>query len=167
MMKSDVLEYKGYHTKIVFDSSTRTVRGKIEGIKDLVDFETGDLSKIEEEFHLAVDDYLEFCEEVGKEPDKEYKGTFNVRISPQLHKEIALHAFNEGISLNAAVENAIKEYVNHTEMNGEYIEQTIKMVVEQLKNHSTYNYIEDGSIWNSNVIEFPSAEEHIVKEMTK
>ena len=165
-MKNDVLEYKGYHTEIVFNSSTNTVRGKIEGIKDLVDFETDDLSKITEEFHLAVDDYLDFCKEIGKEPDKEYKGTFNVRISPQLHKEIAMHAFKEGISLNAAVENAIKEYVSHTEMNGEYIEHTIKMVVEQLKNHSTYNNARYCSISNSNIINFPFGEKYTNKEMT-
>lgn len=164
-MKNDVLEYKGYHTKIVFDSSTKSVRGKIEGIKDLVDFETSDLSRIEEEFHLAVDDYLEFCEEVGKEPDKEYSGTFNVRINPELHKEIALHASKEGISLNAAVENAIKEYVIPTDKHGENIEETIKMVVEQLKNHSTYNYVQSRT-WNNNVIRFPLEETLIVEEMT-
>ena len=64
--KKKILKYKGYYTKIVFDSNTKTVRGKIEGIKDLVDFETDDLSKIEEEFRLAVDEYLKFCKEVGK-----------------------------------------------------------------------------------------------------
>lgn len=164
-MKNDVLEYKGYHTKIVFDSSTKSVRGKIEGIKDLVDFETCDLSKIEEEFHSAVDDYLEFCEEVGKEPDKEYSGTFNVRISPELHKEIALYASKEGISLNAAVENAIKEYVKPSDIHEVSIEQTIKMVVEKLKNHSTYNYHQYRT-WNNNVIKFPLEEMPTGKEMT-
>ena len=63
------------------------LRGKIEGINDFVNFEYADIQNVEKEFHEAVDDYLEFCKEVGKEPDKEYKGSFNVRISLELHKK--------------------------------------------------------------------------------
>ena len=107
------MEYKGYHTKIEFDTESMSLRGKVEGINDYVDFEADDISDIEEEFHKAVDDYLEFCAEVGKEPEKEYKGTFNVRISPELHKRLALCAFKEGCSLNAEVESAIAEFVDN------------------------------------------------------
>lgn len=107
----NVLEYKGYHTKIEFDSEALVLRGKIEGIKDLVNFESTDISNVEEEFHAAVDEYLEFCKEVGKEPDKEYKGTFNIRISPELHKKLVVVAMRNGETLNAIVEKALTEYV--------------------------------------------------------
>ena len=59
----DVLEYKGYHTRIEFDSYSKVLHGKIEGINDLVTFESDSVSDIENEFHKAVDDYLVFCEE--------------------------------------------------------------------------------------------------------
>lgn len=108
----NILEYKGYHTKIEFDSESLVVRGKIEGINDYVDFESSDLTNIEEEFHAAVDEYLEFCKEVGKEPDKEYKGTFNIRITPELHKKLAVIAMINGDTLNATVEKAIAKYVS-------------------------------------------------------
>ena len=36
---SNILEYKGYHSKIVFDAETFSIRGRIEGIDDYVDFE--------------------------------------------------------------------------------------------------------------------------------
>lgn len=108
----DYLEYKGYHTKVVFDAESCTVRGKIEGIKDYVDFETSNLKEAEKEFRAAVDDYLEFCEELGVEPDKEYRGSFNVRIAPELHRQLAMTAAKEGVSLNAAVEKAVSEYLN-------------------------------------------------------
>ena len=104
----DSLEYKGYHAKIEFDSESYVLRGKIEGINDYVDFESPDAKKIEEEFRNAVDDYLEFCKEVGKEPDKEYKGTFNVRIKPTLHRKLAMIALESGESLNQTVEKAIQ-----------------------------------------------------------
>ena len=107
----NLLEYKGYHAKIEFDSEDLVLRGKIEGIKDLVYFESTDISTVEEEFHAAVDDYLEFCIEVGKEPDKEYRGTFNIRISPDLLKKLAIVAMQNGVTLNATVEKAIVNYV--------------------------------------------------------
>lgn len=110
-MKKNIFDYKGYHTTIEFDAETFLLRGKIEGINDFVNFESDDPKKIEQEFHAAVDDYLEFCQSVGKEPDKEYKGSFNVRIQPEMHKKLAALASKNGESLNTTVEKAIQAYV--------------------------------------------------------
>ena len=112
MMKNNILQYKGYHAKIEFDSEEFVLRGMIEGINDLVNFECEDIKDLEREFHEAVDDYLKFCKEVGKEPDKEYKGSFNVRINPDLHKKLAIIAMKNGDTLNTSVEKAIFEYVS-------------------------------------------------------
>ncbi|MBO6291695.1 MAG: type II toxin-antitoxin system HicB family antitoxin [Selenomonas sp.] len=109
---NSTLEYKGYCTRIEFDADAMLLHGKIEGINDLVTFESEDSSRIEAEFHAAVDDYLDFCKEVGKEPEKEYRGLFNVRIRPDLHKRIAAEALKKNISMNALVEQAISSYVN-------------------------------------------------------
>lgn len=106
-----VLKYKGYYTKIEFDKESMVLYGKVEGIKDLVDFQSDSAKTIEKEFHQAVDDYLAFCQEVGKTPEKEYKGTFNVRITPALHRDLARVAFIENKTLNACVEEAVKSYV--------------------------------------------------------
>ena len=107
-----ILEYKGYHTKVEIDPSKKIFYGKIEGITDLVNFEASGFDSVEKEFQAAVDDYLVFCEELGVSPEKEYKGSFNVRIAPLLHKKLALVAFKQGESLNAIVEKAIESYVN-------------------------------------------------------
>lgn len=124
-MKNNILEYKGYHTKVEFDSEEFVLRGKIEGIGDFVDFECDDIKDVEKEFHAAVDDYLAFCKEVGKEPDKEYKGMFNVRISSELHKKLVLVAMRQGETLNASVEKAIQRYVSDTYCEGENTGNTI------------------------------------------
>ena len=42
--------------------------GKLEGIRDLVSFESKTEDGIEQEFHEAVDEYVEFCAEVEKRP---------------------------------------------------------------------------------------------------
>lgn len=110
-MKNDMLEYKGYRAKVDYDVRTHSLFGKIEGISDLVTFESEYPMEIENEFHAAVDDYLAFCKEVGKEPDKEYRGRFNVRIDPELHRKIAERASRDHVTLNAIVERAIAAYI--------------------------------------------------------
>lgn len=140
MKNNNILEYKGYHTKVVFDSKELVLRGKIEGIGDLVNFECENLKDIEKEFHEAVDDYLEFCKEVGKEPDKEYKGTFNVRISPELHKKLAILAMENGDTLNASVEKAIVEYVSERHETERNLQYTMKLLADMVKSESVYRY---------------------------
>lgn len=137
---NNIFEYKGYHTKIEFDSKDLTLRGKIEGINDLVNFESDSLPNIEKEFHMAVDEYLEFCKEVGKEPDKEYKGTFNVRISPELHKKLALISLKNGDSLNASVEKAIREYTSDTHATEKDLHDKMKILANALNTTSIYRY---------------------------
>lgn len=58
-------------------------------------------------FQQSIDNYLELCEKIGKNPDKEFKGTFNVRISPEIHKKAALEAARQKITLNQYVAKAI------------------------------------------------------------
>lgn len=103
--------YKGYTAKSEYSPKDRIFYGKILGISDLVDFQSENAKELEHEFHRAVDDYLEFCEEIGKEPQKEYSGLFNVRIPPELHRDISLLAQAEGVTLNKAVEQAIRALV--------------------------------------------------------
>lgn len=113
-MMNNILEYMGYYTKIEYSSEDRILHGRIEGIGDLITFQSAEATKIEEEFQNAIDDYLTFCEEVGKDPDKSYKGSFNIRINPDLHKKLAIKAFKNNESLNQTVENAIREYLKTT-----------------------------------------------------
>jgi len=108
---NSVLEYKGYHTRVEYDAESETLHGKIEGINDYVDFVADDVSKVKEEFRKAVDDYLAFCAEVGKNPEKEYKGSFNVRIDPELHRRLAVEAVVRGESLNSLVAVSIEEHL--------------------------------------------------------
>lgn len=136
-MKENMLEYKGYHTLVRYCAEDGVLRGVIEGINDYVDFQTGNIADVEKEFHCAVDDYLIFCSEVGKEPEKEYKGTFNVRIKPELHKKLAFKALEDGDSLNKAVEKAIAVYLSDDRAND--INKDIKRTCENAIKESNIN----------------------------
>lgn len=111
MKNRALLHYKGYTARPEYSAEDRVFYGTILGISDMVDFQSDSAKDLEEEFHKAVDDYLEFCAEIGKEPQKEYSGLFNVRISPELHREVSIFAQAEGITLNKAVEKAIRAMV--------------------------------------------------------
>ena len=77
----NTLQYKGYFTNISFSANDKVLHGKIEGIDDLVTFESESIADIEKEFQDAVDDYLAFCEEMGKEPTKTYTKAQNNHLS--------------------------------------------------------------------------------------
>ncbi len=66
----NILRYKGYSARPEYSVEDRTFYGTILGIDDLVDFMSDNEGKLEKEFQSAVDDYLEFCKEIGKEPQK-------------------------------------------------------------------------------------------------
>lgn len=104
---SNVLEYKGYIGSIEFSETDTVFFGKVQGIRSLISYEGEDAKKLVADFHNAVDDYLEMCKERGTEPERAYKGTFNIRISPELHKSAAIYAYEHKTSLNSVVENAL------------------------------------------------------------
>ena len=66
---NNTLEYKGYQTRIHIDFESHLLHGRIEGIRDLVNFESETITGIIQEFHSAVDDYLAFCSELGDAPN--------------------------------------------------------------------------------------------------
>lgn len=63
------------------------------------------------DFEDVIEDYIEMCAESGVDPEKPYKGTFNVRVSPDLHRSLAIYSQSHGQTLNATVEEAIKRHV--------------------------------------------------------
>ncbi|MBX3258039.1 MAG: type II toxin-antitoxin system HicB family antitoxin [Chitinophagaceae bacterium] len=77
------------------------------GIDDLINFEGGSVKELKKAFHEAIDDYISTCKSLGKVPNKTYKGTFNVRIPSELHKEAAAFAAINRLSLNDFVKSAI------------------------------------------------------------
>jgi len=111
-MANNVLKHKDFYGSVEYSSDDNCFFGKIIGTTDLVTFEGDSVESLKSAFQEAVEDYLVLCKEVGKEPQKAYRGSFNVRIAPDLHKEAAMLASRKGLSLNAFVEQAIYEVVN-------------------------------------------------------
>ncbi|MDO5448767.1 MAG: type II toxin-antitoxin system HicB family antitoxin [Clostridia bacterium] len=107
---SNLLEYNGYHAQIEVDVEDHIFVGTVIGIQDSLSFHGRTLDELEEMFKQSIDNYLEVCKKMNKEPDKEYKGSFNVRIDPSLHRQIDIEAHQEKISLNALIEKILREH---------------------------------------------------------
>lgn len=109
---SNIMKYKDYIGSVEFSEADGLFFGKVLGIRALISFEGETAKELIEDFHNAVDEYLELCAEEGKEPEKAYKGSFNVRVNPELHKQAAIYAVNHNMTLNAVVEQALNSTVN-------------------------------------------------------
>ena len=108
---SNILEYNGYHASVEYDADDGILVGSVIGVRDTLAFHGRNNTEIIESFHSCIDTYLEICEARGISPDKEYKGSFNIRIPPALHRQAALLAEEEGLSLNQFIQQAIEDRV--------------------------------------------------------
>ena len=111
---SNTMEYKGYLGSVEFSEADGVFFGKVLGIRALLSYEGTTAKELVEDFHGAVDDYLALCAAEGTQPEKAYKGSFNVRVSPELHRQAALYAQAHHLSLNGVVERALQTYCPHT-----------------------------------------------------
>ncbi len=106
---NNTIEYKNYVGTVEFSEEDSCFFGKVMGIRALISYEGTTAKELIEDFHTAVDDYLTLCEAEGKEPEKAYKGSFNIRISPELHKQAAQYAAAHQMTLNGFVESSMKQ----------------------------------------------------------
>lgn len=108
---SNLLSYKNYNGTVEYSRVDSCLFGKVIGIKSLLSYEGDSVHDLEQDFQNVIDEYLRDCEERNVQPEQPYKGTFNVRISPELHRNVAVYAIEHGKSLNAVVEEAIGNMV--------------------------------------------------------
>ncbi|MBO7140818.1 MAG: type II toxin-antitoxin system HicB family antitoxin [Prevotella sp.] len=107
----NTMSYKGYLGSVNYSDKDQVFFGKVEGINGLVNFEGESVKELTSAFHEAVDDYLAYCEDEGIEPDKSYTGMLNVRLTPAIHRQIAMLALQAGVSINAYIKDTLEEKV--------------------------------------------------------
>jgi len=105
----DILNYKDFIATVHFSSEDEIFFGKIEGINDLITFEGNSVADLKEAFIDSVEEYIALCKKTGKQPHKSYKGSFNIRISPLLHRKAAEKAMLKGIPLNQLVQEVLEK----------------------------------------------------------
>lgn len=107
----NTLNYKGFFASVSFIEEDNILFGKIEGINDLIMFEGSSVTELKAMFREAVNEYIEDCKHYNKPLLKSFKGSFNVRVKPDIHQKAAMLATIQGISLNQLVQKAIEREI--------------------------------------------------------
>lgn len=102
------LNHKGYVGSVETDLNDNILYGKLLYIQDLVNYEAATPFELKLAFEEAVDEYLSDCAKSNQEPNKPFKGQFNVRVEPELHRELAVTAKTEGQTLNQYVHTVLR-----------------------------------------------------------
>lgn len=121
------LAFNGFEGSAEIDTDRQVCRGKLLFIPDLVTYEADSPKDLQAAFEDAVADYMETCATLGREPHKPFRGSFNVRVQPELHRAAAVRAAHDNVSLNDVVVHALDCYLYG---HGEVHNVTIK--VDQL-----------------------------------
>lgn len=106
------MDYKGYIGSVSYDEKAKIFHGEVINTRDVITFQGTSVDEIESAFRESVDDYLAWCKMDGVNPEKPYSGKFNLRLSPQLHKEVAITARKMNLSINSFVEKALTDEIN-------------------------------------------------------
>ncbi|AFL80447.1 protein encoded in hypervariable junctions of pilus gene clusters [Aequorivita sublithincola DSM 14238] len=100
---TNYLKHKGYIRTVEYSAEDKCLYGKVIGINDLVNYEAQSVEDLTNSFNEAVEDYLKTCKQLGKEPDKYFKGVFNVRAGSTRHRKLAIIADKKKMKLNELV----------------------------------------------------------------
>lgn len=101
------MKYKGYTAQIEIDEERGILFGKVLDIKDVITFKGRTIDELRQEFQNSVDDYLEWCTELGEEPDKPFSGKLPFRTTPQRHRQIYLAAKTANKSINTWMDEVL------------------------------------------------------------
>lgn len=108
----DLMQYKGYYGSVHFDSEDLIFHGKIEFIRALVSYEATNAKGLKKAFEQAIEDYLATCYHENIEPERPFKGSLNIRLNPELHRQIAIAAEQRHLSINKFIAEALAHTVN-------------------------------------------------------
>ena len=109
----NTLAYKGYIGSVEISEDDNCLYGKILDLPNstLITYEGETIAELRADFHQAVDDYLAYCVSEGIEPHKSYSGALNVRLTPDMHSQVALLAKRAGISINSFIRKAVQNQI--------------------------------------------------------
>jgi predicted HicB family RNase H-like nuclease len=101
--------YKGYAAEIWFEEDDASFHGLVSGLRDTVHFAGRTPEELTEAFHESVEDYLAFCDEQGKQPERPFSGKLALRTTPEIHQMVGRAAASEGKSINQWISDTLAE----------------------------------------------------------
>jgi len=109
----NTMDFKGYTGSVEYSDDDGIFFGKVQFIRALISYEGSNAEELRKDFHDGVDDYLAMCKEKNITPEQPFKGSFNVRVGRDLHRQIAIEAARRGVSLNSLIVAALEKETLH------------------------------------------------------
>lgn len=106
-----MIEYKGYMGVFEFDPESDIFHGTVINTNDVITFYGASVAELRKEMRLSVDEYLAFCREQGRPPEKPFSGKLILRTNPELHRRVALEAARHRLSMNAYLQEILEKAV--------------------------------------------------------
>ena len=103
-----MMQYKGYSGKVEYDDDAEIFHGEVIGLRDVITFQGKTVDEIKHAFRESVDDYLDFCVQLGQAPEKPFTGKFMLRLTPDLHRKVFVAAKQSGESINGWVVDQLR-----------------------------------------------------------
>lgn len=97
------LQYQGYAGTVEVSLEDACLHGRLLHIDDLITYEGDNVADITAAFRAAVYRYLAHCKAMNKQPNRPYSGSFNVRIGPDRHRQLARMVGAGAGSINEAL----------------------------------------------------------------
>lgn len=105
------MKYKGYYGIVQYDDDAKIFHGEVINTRTVITFQGTTVDEIEQAFRDSIDDYLDWCKERNKIPEKPFSGKFVLRLSPELHRQLNLKAKFTDSSLNSFIVNTLEKAV--------------------------------------------------------
>ena len=105
----NTMTYKGFTARVNFDDAEGIFSGRLLGISDVVGFHADNVPELRAAFEDAVDDYVETCASIGKQPEKPASGKLMLRIPPDVHRAALVAAESAGTSLNQWASKVLRQ----------------------------------------------------------
>ena len=106
-----MMEYKSYLATIEYDDEAGIFHGEVVNTRAVITFQGLSVEELHREMAASIEDYLAWCTERGKEPEKPYSGTLLVRATPVLHRAVTEAAARDHQSVNAWVTHTLERAV--------------------------------------------------------
>ena len=108
----NIMKYRGYWAEIKYSDEDECFCGEVEGLKNTaISFEGTTVNELKKDFKNAIDNYLSLCEKDNEEPEKQCKGSLNVRLGTKLHNEAKIKSIEQNISINELIKDAVILYL--------------------------------------------------------
>ncbi len=109
-----MMNYKGYLARVIFDDEADIFHGEIANIRDVVTFQGQTVTDLRNAFEESVEDYLDFCRELGEKPNPPFSGQLTVRLSKEQHKAVVMAAEKAGKGVDDWIAEILQNAVNLT-----------------------------------------------------